>query len=116
MLGDNFVPVRSAVTNVTSEVTPTVTTATDHGFVVGQYINLHVPGAYGMSVPGVQGVVKSVPSSTTFTTDINTSNQSAFTAPPSLPAFTQAHVCPVSGNFNNYTSITGATGSQGPVY
>ena len=111
VVGDNFLPVRSAVTNVTVEATPTVTTATDHALVAGQYINLHVPLAYHMHVPNVQGRVISAPTTTTFVCDITTRNQPAFVTPTAPPAFTQAFVVPVSGLWINLNSITGPSGA-----
>ncbi len=88
----------SAVTNASSAV---CTTTTDHGYAVGQLVRIHVDQAYGMRVDGEEATVLSVPTSDSFSCSLDTSSLSAFVVPTAPPAFTQAHVVPITGTEQN---------------
>jgi hypothetical protein len=83
----------------------TVTTTTDHGYFQGQVVRLIVPPEYGMDIYYKQVKILDVPSDSTFTTDLNTTEQAAFVAP--ADPFQEAQVVPMSGVEFNNTSITG---------
>jgi len=93
-----FVPVRGLIDSVTNEVNAQVTTTTDHGYLTGYVVRVIVPPVYGMSLYNQANIV--VTSPTTFTTDLDTSNQLPFVAPTFAAngqAFTPAQVVPISG-------------------
>lgn len=95
-----WVPHMRLISNVTNDTFAIVTTTEAHGYDVGQYIMLEVSLDYGMYLPQVQSKILSLPSTTQFTTDINTLLQPAFVT-PSIPAYTQANCAPMTGNTRN---------------
>ena len=101
----DFTPKRRLVSDVTVAINPTVTTTEDHGYEVGQLVRMHVEEQYGMWLDGVETQVLTVPSTTTFTCDLDTSRQAAFSAPSSPSRWTEAHVVPVTGINDNVASI-----------
>jgi hypothetical protein len=90
------------ISNVTNAANAVITTASDHGYTSGISVLVNVPPAYGMTINNVTTPI-TVLSSTTFSTNINTSQQVAFS--PLAPGFqsTQAQVSPISGLFYNAT-------------
>jgi len=103
----DFVPKRREISALTNAEQAEVTTTEDHGYEVGQLVRLHVPAAYGMVLNGVQGIILTVPSTTTFTVDVDTRPLFTFVTPTAPPAFTEAHVVPITGVENN-TATQGA--------
>lgn len=103
----NFIPKRREISAVSNATRAVVTTTEDHGYSAGQVVRLIVPSEYGMSLFFVVANILSVPSSTTFITDIDTSTQNAYLTPTPPPGFTQSQVVPISGTEQNDTSITG---------
>ena len=103
----NFIPKRREISAVTSATRAEVTTTEDHGYFLGQFVSLIVPKAYGMSLSFVQAKILSIPTDTTFVTDVDTSQLLPYVTPTFPPAFTQSHVVPISGEEDNATSITG---------
>lgn len=103
----NFQPRRREISDVTVAKNAVVTTTENHGYVKGQTVRLHVPKNYGMVLNFVEAKIVSVDSDTSFTTSIDTSTQAVYSTPSTPPAFTQSHVVPISGKYDNETSITG---------
>lgn len=93
----NFVPKRRLMSDITNATAAEVTTTEAHGYEVGQLLRFVVPEEYGLLLNYKVGKVKTVPSDTTFTTDIDTSALADFVAPTAPPSFTQAHVTPITG-------------------
>jgi len=92
-----YVPRRREISDVTNALEALVTTTEDHGYELGQVITLIVPIAYGMVLNFVTGTILTIPSTTSFTITINTSQLGIFIAPTAPPAFTEAHCVPVTG-------------------
>lgn len=103
----NFQPRRREISGVTNAVEAEVTTTADHGYTVDQLVRLIVPEEYGMTLDFVIGKVLTVPTTTTFTVDVDTSALVTYLAPTAPPSFTQSQVVPISGLVDNQTSITG---------
>lgn len=95
-----WLPSARLISDVTNDTFAIVTTTTDHGYDIGQYIMLEVSLDYGMYLPQVQAKILSLPSTTQFTTDINTLLQPDFVT-PGAPAYTQANCAPMTGNTRN---------------
>lgn len=103
----NFVPKRREISAVTNAIRAEITTTEDHNYEVGQFVRLIVPEAYGMALNFVQSQILSIPTSTTFIVNVDTSNLLTYTTPTFPPAFTESHCVPISGEEDNNTSITG---------
>ena len=101
----NFQPRRREISAVTNASEAEITTTADHGYTVGQFVRLIVPAEYGMELDYVIGKVLTVPSTTTFTVDVDTSDLLSYSAPSAPPSFTQSHVVPITGITDNDTSI-----------
>lgn len=95
----DYVPKRREISDVTNAIQPTVTTTDDHGYAVGQLVRLHVDKRYGMDIEGEKTEVLTVPTSTTFTVDYDTSALSSYVTPTYSGGngFTQSHVVPITG-------------------
>lgn len=94
----SFVPVHCLIDNVTNAYNASVTTSTDHGYETGQVVRVIVPPAYGMNVYEQTKII--VTGTDTFITEIDTTAQLPFVAPPYVPGsapFTDAQVTPISG-------------------
>ena len=102
----DFVPKRREISAVSNATRAVVTTTEDHGYEAGQVVRLIVPSQYGMSLFFVIANILSVPSSTTFITDLDTSKLNIYSTPSFPPGYTQSHVVPISGIEDNNTSIT----------
>jgi hypothetical protein len=94
-------PSLQLIANVTNAGNAVVTTTGNHGFTTGMYVLVNVPFVYGMIINQIitQIIVTGL---TTFSTNINTLTQSAFTS-PALAQFTPAQVSPATGLFFNST-------------
>ena len=103
----NFQPRRRLISGVTNAANAEVTTTEDHGYEVGQFVRLLVPEDYGMAISYIVVEILTVPSTTTFTTDLDTTKINSYVTPTTPPSFTDAQVVPVSGLEKNNTSITG---------
>lgn len=98
----DYVPKRRLIFNVTNAVNAEVTTTEDHGYETGYVVRVNVPEAYGMSLFAQAKII--VTGTTTFLTDIDTSNQLPFIPPVFVPdgsGFTNAQVVPISGVTDN---------------
>lgn len=99
-MSPDFVPKRRLISNVTNAFQAVVTTTEAHGYETGLIVRLFVPRAYGMDLFN-QGTVTRL-DDTSFSVDIDTSNQSPFVEPTYPPIqFTQAQVIPISGVTDN---------------
>jgi hypothetical protein len=103
----NFQPRRRLISAVTLADQSEITTTEAHGYEVDQLVRIIIPDNYGMKVDYEIAKIKTVPSTTTFTSNLNTSSQSAFVAPTEPPSFTQAHIVPITGNELNDITIFG---------
>lgn len=103
----NFVPKRREISAVTNAVRAVVTTTEDHDYFIGQFVSLIVPLEYGMDLRFIQAKILSIPTTTSFETDVDTSQMLTYVTPTFPPAFTQSHCVPISGEGDNATSITG---------
>lgn len=97
----DWTPKRREISAVSNADEAEVTTTEDHGYEVGQLVRLHVPAVYGMVLDTIEGTILTVPTTTTFTVDVDTSSLFAFVAPTAPPAFTEAHVVPITGTADN---------------
>jgi len=91
----DFIPKRRLLQNVTNAQTPTFTTTVDHEYSVGDTVRIIVPLEYGMHIAYEVAEILSVPTSSTFTANLDTSANNTF-AVPSSP-YTEAHVVPMAG-------------------
>lgn len=91
----DFIPKRRLLQAVTNAEQPTFTTTEDHEYNVGDLVRIIVPSEYGMNIDYKNVTILSVPTSATFTADLDTSALFAFTV-PSAP-YTEAHVVPIAG-------------------
>lgn len=92
-----FIPERKLITSVTNAVNAEVTTTEDHGYSSGDVVRVFVPKAYGMELYNQANIT--VTSDTTFTTNLDTSNQLPFVQPVFTvngPGFTDAQVIPIT--------------------
>ena len=103
----NFIPKRRLISAVTNATRAQVTTTEDHGYEVGQFVRLIVPLVYGMELNYIQAEILSIPTLSSFITDINTVNNGVYATPSAPPSFTESQVVPISGLEENDTSITG---------
>ena len=109
-MAPNYIPLNVEISNITRAVSATVTTSSDHYYVVGQLVRFHVPRPYGMIELNNQlGYVLTVPTSTTFTVDINTLQFTAFIPSPTYPGNMAAQVSAV-GDENNASRTTNSNG------
>jgi hypothetical protein len=78
----NFIPASNVVTAITNALNTLVTTQTPHGYSAGFYVRLYIPNGFGMpQANGVQTLIQTVPTPTTFTCDLNSLNFYPFTVP-----------------------------------
>ena len=99
----DYVPKRREISDVSVAQQPTVTTTEDHGYEVDQLVRLHVDKRYGMEIDGQIAKILTVPTTTTFTVDYDTSSLSAYVTPTysNGNGFTQSHCVPITGTVDN---------------
>jgi len=99
----DYIPKRREISDVTNALNAEVTTTEDHGYAVGQLVRLHVDKRYGMELNTVKATVLTVPTATTFTTDLDTTPLAAYVTPTYSDGngFTQSHVVPIDGVLDN---------------
>ncbi len=102
----NFQPRGRLLSSVTNASQALVTTADDHGYVVGQLVRVFVPVAYGMLIDRIAARILTVPATTQFTLDFDSTASGTYVTPVTAP-FTQAQVTYITGITDNATSITG---------
>jgi hypothetical protein len=96
----NFVPVRRFLASVTNAQRAAVTTTENHGYFDGQWVRIIVPSSYGMSISYLPTQIE-ILSETSFRTNLDTRSLLPYLTPTAPPAFTQAHVVPISGTEDN---------------
>jgi hypothetical protein len=77
-----------------------VTTSVAHGYVTGWTVSLYVTEPYGFVLNNVDSQI-TVVSTTEFDVNVDTTPYPVFSVPTFPPAFTQAHVVPISGVTDN---------------
>jgi hypothetical protein len=97
----DFEPKRRLISSVTNAANAVVTTTEDHEYTDGMIVRVFVPLAYGMTLYDQTEIT--VTASNAFSTNINTSAQSAFVEPTFSEGngFTQAQVIPITGTTQN---------------
>lgn len=97
----DFVPKARLIANVTIALKAEVSTTEDHGYETGLVVRVFVPGAYGMSLYQQTPII--VTGTTTFITEIDTTNQLPFTPPVfiGINPFTAAQTIPITGTEDN---------------
>lgn len=96
-----FVPQLNLIQSVSNATRAVVTTITAHGYDNGICVRVNVPVTYGMNL--FQQTIIEVTGTTTFTTNIDTSNMDPFVSPTLYPpvGFTPAQVVPMGGTTDN---------------
>lgn len=100
----NFEPKQYILTNITNAREAVCTTSENHDYVVGQIVNIRCPKDYGMTIDYQDTKILAI-TANTFTCDLNTEELDAFSVPGTTK--TQAQVVPVTGIFQNNTSLFG---------
>lgn len=102
-----YQPSRFVISAISLGKTTTITTTEDHNYVVGQEVRLLIPSSFGSyQLNETKGFILSIPSSTQFVLDINSSmNVDAFI---SSSATTVAQ-CLAIGDVNTGQTNTGRT-------
>lgn len=81
-----FQPAMRLITALTNAEQAVVTTSFDHDYLAGLIVRLNIPDQYGMyQVDQLVGEIVEVPSSDTFTIDIDTRGYDAFVVPAPEP-------------------------------
>jgi hypothetical protein len=77
-----YTPAINDLTNVTNSNIATVTTVSDHNYVINQQVQFFIPSQWGMrQLNQLKGYVLTIPTSNEFTVNINTSQFDAFITP-----------------------------------
>ena len=104
-----FKPRTYSIANITLGLSTTVTTSTAHDYVVGQLVRLLVPQFYMTTeLNNYQGWITSIPSSTEFVLDVQSTNFTSFKTDPSY-APTAAQVVAVGDVNTGSINSTGRT-------
>lgn len=114
----NYQPRRFQISAITLGTNTTVTTSTDHDYVVGQLVRLLIPPTYGSyQLSEQQGMVLSIPAANQVVVSINSAqNVNAFVSsptygptPPQIVAIGDQNSGPINtGRTNNQTFIDGS--------
>lgn len=81
-----YQPSRFEISSITFGRTTLVTTSEEYNYVIGQVVRIEIPFLYGaQEISGKQGYVISLPSTTQFEVEIDSTNASAFNPSPSTP-------------------------------
>jgi hypothetical protein len=101
-----FKPAMRIVTAITQASSCLVTTSFDHNYAIGLIVRLDIPPAFGMQQVNQQvGTILTLPTTTTFTLNIDTTQYDSFTTPGTYPADAQsAQVVPV-GEVNELLTL-----------
>ena len=105
-----YQPSRFVISAIALGTTTTITTSVDHNYVVGQEVRLLIPSSFGSyQLNERTGFILSIPFSTQFELDINTTvNVDAFI----LSSATTVAQCLALGDVNSGQTNTGRTGNQ----
>ena len=102
-----YTPGNNDVTSVTQANPATVTTTNPHGYVFGQEVQFLIPQPWGMrQLDRLKGYVLSVPTTTTFTVNIDTTFFDTFVT-PTTPPYVQAAQVAAIGDLNVGTLAPG---------
>lgn len=99
----DFIFKRREISDVTNTKDCLVTTVEEHGYELGQFVRLHVSPRYGMVLNGVKTKIISIPSTTSFTTNLDNSQNNVYVTPTYSDGngFTQSHCVPITGTEQN---------------
>ena|GEM_PF-1762801 len=99
----DFIPKRREISDVSNSSNAEITTTEDHEYSIGQKVRLHVDDRHGMQINGVEATILTIPTSTTFTTDFDSSLLEAYSTPVYVDGdgFTPSHVVPITGTTQN---------------
>jgi hypothetical protein len=85
-----FQPANRQVTAITNADAALVTTSFDHNYIVGTIVRFFIPNGYGMDQLHLQqGAILTVPTTDTFTVDIDTRDYTPFAVPASPTQYAQ---------------------------
>jgi hypothetical protein len=85
-----FQPANRQIASITQEPQALTTTTFAHNYIVGTIVRFFLPNGYGMDQLNLQtGTIVTIPSPTTFTVNIDTSNYNPFMIPASPVQFAQ---------------------------
>lgn len=92
-----YKPAMRVIAGITNAPQATVTTTVAHGYIVNTIVRLDIAPTGGMLQANQQfGTILTVPSTTTFTININTTNYDAFTVPSVWPPpYNDSQVVPI---------------------
>lgn len=99
----DFIPKRRLISGITNAQIPTVTTTEDHEYNVGDTVRIIVPISFGMYINFLKTMIISVPTSNTFTMDLDTSLLGSFVV-PAIP-YTPAQVIPMAGQATDNIAV-----------
>lgn len=100
-----FYPARRNIVNITAANPAVITTAVNHGYVVGQAVRLYVPTVFGMTQANGLLVNISAVTASTFTVNMDFSAFTAFVFPGAAAVpFTPAYVVPVGEETDQYSN------------
>ncbi len=113
------------ITSITLGLTTIVTSATDHNYVVGNFVRLHVPLTYGTrQLNEQQGLVISIPSPTQVELLIDSQQYDSFISSPTYGP-TRPQICGIAdintgainqyGRIQNITYIPGSFRNTSPI-
>lgn len=97
-----YMPSRYEISAIANGQTTTITTSTDHNYVIGQLVRIHIPPTFGIRELNEQkGYVILIPAANQVTVDIDSSFFNSFV---SSIATTKPQICAIGdinqGNFN----------------
>lgn len=96
-------PEQVVIASISQAVNAVVVTNLPHGFSVGEKVRMKVPSNFGMTqMDGLLATIASVPSTTSFTLDVDSSAFNAFALPQQAASFasTYAQAVPVGVNLS----------------
>lgn len=106
----SYIPLNVEVSNITQAANASVTTDSAHYYVVGQLVRFHVPKPYGMEELNEKlAQVLTVPTTTSFTVNVDSRGFTAFIPSPTYPGNMAAQVSAV-GDVNNASRTTTSNG------
>ena len=101
-----YIPFKCTITAITQAQQAVITTAVDHGWVVGNLIQCMIPKEYGMrQLTGITGLVLAV-TSDTVTVNIDTTHFDTFAIPvvSALTVLDPSEIIPVGGDNTGYVT------------
>lgn len=105
-----YLPGINNIVSITQSSEALVTTSLDHNYVINQEVQFFIPPEWGMrQLDQLKGYILSIPSSTQFTVNINTTLFDAFVIPvvPSVVVINPAEVAGIGENNTGQTAPGG---------